>query len=76
MTDKERRNLIETQRLSKRLPGITGNNMVDIDAEVKREKNGIPRVHHDYSASQIIEYLEKLTKATEGGVKIELPKNR
>ena len=75
MTDEERRNLIETQRLSKRLPGITGNKMVDIDAELKLEKNGLPRVHHDYSPTQIIEYLEKLTKATEGGVRDQLPKN-
>ena len=75
MTDEERRNLIETQRLSKRLPGITGNKMADIDAELKLEKNGLPRVHHDYSLTQIIEYLEKLTKATEGGVRDQLPKN-
>ena len=74
MTGEERRQLVETQSLAKRLPGITGNKILDIDAEIKRENKGLAQVHHDYTASQIVEYLEKLTKATEGGVKDQLPK--
>ena len=74
MTDSERTLLMKTQKLAKRLPGITGNKMEDIDAEIRRDASGLPPAHFDYTASQIITYLEKLTKATEGGVKDQLPK--
>ena len=74
MTEERRQQTIVTQQLSKRLPGITGNHIKDIDKEVGRTEKGLPRLHHDYSAAQIIDYLEKLTKATEGGVKDQLPK--
>ena len=68
LTDIQRDAVGKTQKLSKRLPGITGDQVVDETFERELKAAGKKPGHPDYSPEDVIAHLKKMTKITEGGV--------